>query len=320
MKDCSEDIGSRLALRVAAEAEAWEAPRDVEGLAFVDATDMPVLDVGRFLSDPNEEERRRLGAEVRDACERVGFMYLKNHGLSALDRAFAAAREMKSFEEKTALRRGQGFVMSGNRVLPERSTANYNESFIVKRIDTLDDVPWPNDAFRDVVEAMAADYERLAKRILPLYAEAFGMPPDYFLPFFEHPVFRMRLATYDATPPGQFGISPHVDTSFFTLLASTDYSGLVLYSTKKRAWLRALDIPGALVVNTGQLLAQLSNDTWPATRHYVVARAPRISVPFFFNATASVPVPVVPSCVDDDHPAKYPPISYLTSQAAAQGE
>jgi len=130
----------------------------------------------------------------------------------------------------------------------------------------------------------------------------------------------MRLASYRATPKGQFGISPHVDTSFFTLLASTDFAGLVLYSKLKRKWLRAKHIDGALIVNTGQMLAQITNDTWVATRHYVIAPTPRLSVPFFFNATGDVPVPVVPTCVDEQHPPKYPPISYLASQAQAQGE
>ena len=35
---------------------------------------------------------------------------------------------------------------------------------------------------------------------------------DYFAPSFSSPLFRMRLARYEATPAGEFGINPHVDT------------------------------------------------------------------------------------------------------------
>jgi len=43
-------------------------------------------------------------------------------------------------------------------------------------------------------------------------------------------------------------------------------------------------------------------------------------VPFFFNATADHPMECLPTCQGPDNPPRYPPISYLESQAAAQRE
>ena len=76
----------------------------------------------------------------------------------------------------------------------------------------------------------------------------------------------MRLARYEPTPDNEFGINPHVDTSFFTLLATTDHSGLVVFSPRKGQWVRARHVEGALIVNTGETLSRITNDTWPATR------------------------------------------------------
>ena len=67
---------------------------------------------------------------------------------------------------------------------------------------------------------------------------------DYFSPSFESPLFRMRLARYEPTPENEFGINPHVDTSFFTLLATTDHSGLVVFSPRKGRWVRARHVEG----------------------------------------------------------------------------
>ena len=89
--------------------------------------------------------------------------------------------------------------------------------------------------------------------------------------------------------------------------------------------MRAPPLPGCLLVNSGELLRMLTNDTWLATRHYAIPPASgsakrRFSIPFFFNATADYKMAVVPSCCDESHPAKYPPTSYLDSQGVAQGE
>jgi len=42
-----------------------------------------------------------------------------------------------------------------------------------------------------------------------------------------------------------------------------------------------------IIVNSGQLLAQITNDRWTATRHYALngLERERYSIPFFFNAS-----------------------------------
>ena len=339
--------GSELASTLQAEAEAWAAPSDISGLAGVSERDLPVIDL-RGLDDP--AQRSKIAAKVQDACSRTGFMYVVNHGLEdVIDQGYAAARAAHSLpnEKKAVFQKGVGFLRTENRILPARALPNYNESFVIKRelSDTprnasLDDVPWPGSTekfdgaqFQQTVRRLLAGYEDLAMRLLPIYARALDVSDDYFTPLFSpSPVLRMRLAFYDRTPPGNFGINPHVDTSFFTLLASTDFRGLVLFSKQKNAWLRATKdvrdddgtlVRNPLVVNTGQILAQLSNDHWPATRHFAINPSPtesRISLPFFFNADARAPLAVLPSCTSPDDPPKYPTLSYLESQAVAQGE
>ena len=77
----------------------------------------------------------------------------------------------------------------------------------------------------------------------------FSSSADYFAPSFTSPLFRMRLSRYEATPEGEFGINPHVDTSFFTLLATTDHAGLVVFSPGKARWVRARHVEGTKKVN-----------------------------------------------------------------------
>lgn len=56
---------------------------------------------------------------------------------------------------------------------------------------------------------------------------------------------------------------------------------------------------------------RLSNDRFKSTVHRVFNRSTvdRYSMPFFFGFNFNEKCGVLPSCVDDEHPAKYEPIS-----------
>ena len=303
--------------------------------------------------------RRDLAAALRDAGERTGFCYIKSfHSIlspSTLEDAFDATKKFHSLPEAEKMKyemdnlgpehgglTGVGYLRERNKKLPARDKVNFNSCFVLKRElgprnVSLDLMPWPesyrNSAdccvefdgsqFRSTVIKTALALEQLSLALVPAYAEALLLPADYFVPSFESPLFRMRLTRYAPTPADEFGINPHVDTSFFTLLATTDHSGLVVFSPRKGRWVRARHVEGALIVNTGETLARITNDTWPATRHYVLhARhgRDRYSLPFFFNPTASARMAVVPTCVRDGQQPKYDPISYLEGQGVVQGE
>ncbi|OAY83023.1 1-aminocyclopropane-1-carboxylate oxidase [Ananas comosus] len=71
--------------------------------------------------------------------------------------------------------------------------------------------------------------------------------------------------------------------SFLTVLLQDEIGGLqVLHQGR---WVDVSPIPGALVVNIGDLLQLVSNDKFKSIEHRVLASAkgPRISVAVFFN-------------------------------------
>ena len=218
-----------------------------------------------------------------------------------------------------------------NRKLPARRFPNANEAFITKRDDVARGsvVPWPLETevpgFRTATERYTKAMIELSKKMLPIYACALELEETYFDRFFELPFYRMRQTRYPVVNgragEGE-GIAPHVDTSFFTVLAVTG-PGLVVWSERAQEWVAANPGKDELVVNTGELLKRLTNDKFLATRHLVpVNRGPRerYSLPFFFNAQGDVEMGVLPTCCSAEDPPKYRPTSYYDSQAAAQGE
>ena len=158
-----------------------------------------------------------------------------------------------------------------------------------------------------------------------VYARALQLPADFFAGAMRDPFWRLRMTRYHPVgdvPADEFGIAPHVDTTFFTLLAQ-DTEGLTIRSERRGEWVAAPVVADALVVNTGELLKQWSNDRFVSVKHFVPPHqgpADRYSIPFFFNANADWPMRVLPTCTDEAHPPRYPAVSYRQSQAAAQGE
>jgi len=66
------------------------------------------------------------------------------------------------------------------------------------------------------------------------------------------------------------------------------------------------------VVNIGDMLQRLSNHRLPSTTHRVVNPPPerrgcsRYSTPFFLHFNPDYEIRTLPSCVDADHPDRYP--------------
>ena len=88
-------------------------------------------------------------------------------------------------------------------------------------------------------------------------------------------------------------------------------SGGLQVLSSEGEWLDAAPIEGTLVVNIGDLLQRLSNNKFKSTVHRVYNRqkASRYAMPFFLGFNPEAICSVVPTCVDEDHPALYPPIS-----------
>ncbi|KAL1519414.1 hypothetical protein AB1Y20_022938 [Prymnesium parvum] len=347
------------------EAASWAAPTDPELIPWATEAEIPVLDLGPYFASGKVDDLEAVARRLREAADATGFHYVSNHGVpsSLIEEAFDAARRFHALpaEQKSRLamdtlpskdsevRAGCGYIETANRKLPAREKANMVAAFIVKREIgprdvILDKMPWPDEnvlgdaiaGFRATVERYCAAMEALALRMLPIYAVALGLRPGWFDAAFRAPLFRLRLSAYEATPRGEYGINPHVDTSFFTILAPSGPGLIVQTRTKgNRAWVRAPHKPEAFVINFGELLAQITNDSWPATRHYALNPAEsaiahgcdggtfkhlRFSLPFFFNATPTYPMAVLPTCTDSENPPRYPPMSYLEGQGVAQGE
>ena len=165
-----------------------------------------------------------VAAEVRRACEHVGFFYLAGHGVpqAVIDAAFAASREFHALplEVKLRLKINENNIgyLPVNQSMQRASTVhkatrpNYNESFFISH-DRGADHPdvvagptplrgrnqWPegHDAMRAAMLQYFKALERVGEQMLPVLARALDMPAGHFAPLFAgEPHINLRFLHY----------------------------------------------------------------------------------------------------------------------------
>jgi isopenicillin N synthase-like dioxygenase len=295
---------------------------------------IPIIDLGPYLAGaPGALDR--IAKELHFALTEVGFYFVVNHGVPAnlIRDTFRQAERFHAqpLEKKMEVRidrHNVGYLpMRGDTlrtsVVQTVTKANLNEAFFVAR-DLSADHPdvvadrrfrsanrWPQNlpGFRDTVITYCETMERLVRQLMPLYARALNLPATYFDAAFAECQYKLRMTHYppqDIGPDDEFGIAPHTDTSFLTLLAPNDVPGLSI-RTQSGNWIEAPAIPDAYVVNGGQLLLRWTNEHFLATPHRAINRTggERYALAFFCDSNIDWPIAAVPTTVGPDRPPRY---------------
>ena len=299
---------------------------------------IPVIDLGPFLAD-EPDALDRTARQLRVALTEIGFYFIVNHGVPR-EKIRAVFDQVKRFHDQPIDKKlelkldlhGTGYLpMRGNTLRTSTVQAgtkpNLNEAFFVKR-EMAPDHPdvlanrryrglnrWPDlPGFRETVLDYSDRMEKLVRKMVRLYARALDLPAEYFDGPFAEPQFSLRMTHYphqDGPVEDEFGLAPHTDTSFLTLLAPNDVPGLSI-RTQSGQWIDAPAIPDAYVVNGGQMLQRWTNDFFLATPHRAINRSggERYAIPFFCDSNIDWPVAAVPTTVGPDKPPKYPTTWY----------
>lgn len=285
---------------------------------------LPVVDISG-LDAGDRAARQAVADELGRAAREVGFLYITGHGLDPRLTADLKAAAMRFFDRPLAEKMDfyigrstnhSGYVPEGEEVFVE-GKVDRKEAY-----DTGLDCPggdgrapmlganlWPDDpTFKAAVGAYYAAVAELARRLFGGFALALGLPQDHFEAHLTAPPSQLRMIHYpfDAEASAdQQGIGAHTDYEFFTLLQGTA-PGLEVLNGEGR-WIDAPPIPGAFVVNIGDMLEAWTNGVFTATSHRVRKVAEeRYSFPFFATCDYWTVVEPHPAFVSADRPARYP--------------
>jgi len=288
-----------------------------------DNVKIAVVDVARISLDrevqPEASDFSKVAEELCSAFQETGFAYLVNHGIGPIliKEAMEKSFEFFSLDEdlKEKLRKGpeyQGWVAQGREIFDQDEEGKIAELEVRETFDLKNISPgakFPDEscpALRPALTALSEVSKQLAERILDCVS--LGLRQDQGFLARKHRgmlsqdmqgevgnATTLRSIHYPPIPdslaarPGIVRCGEHSDYGTVTILFQDNLGGLEAKSVTGR-WLPADPIPGAVLINVGDLLENLSCGRFPATRHRVVVpekefrrKSPRQSIAFFVH-------------------------------------
>ncbi|MBX3600151.1 MAG: isopenicillin N synthase family oxygenase [Rubrivivax sp.] len=264
---------------------------------------------------------------IDQALVRDGFFAVAGHGVQAevVTAAFDASQRFFALAEVDKRRwhidgwpLKRGFDPIGWQSLDPGMPPDVKESFYLG-VEAIGPNQWPDETlvpgFRAALTAYSAAMEALARRLMALFEAAIGLSAGHFDAFMRHPTCTTRLLHYPPQPaqaaPGQIGCGAHTDWGALTLLAQDDAGGLQVQRADG-GWLDVAPLPGAFVINVGDMMQRWTNDRWRSTVHRVINRhsgRDRFSIAYFFDLDAEAVITPLAACTSAHRPPRYAPIT-----------
>lgn len=282
-----------------------EVTSDVDS---ADADDIPIVDLGRLLDLVYSADE---AAKLKMACEEWGFFQLVNHGVP--EEVMQSMKDdtgeffQQPLEEKEAVAQlpgsiegyGQAFVVSEDQKLDWGDMY-----FLGTRPVTIRNMGlWTNHppTFRSTLDKYSLELKKVTHRLLGQMAKNLGLHPEKFLNLFKDGVQSVRMNYYPPCPHADkvLGLSPHSDAVGLTLLLQVNQvQGLQI--RRNNRWIAIKPIPGALIVNIGDILEILSNGKYKSIEHRAIInpQKERLSVAAFHNPDYAVMIGPLPELVE----------------------
>ncbi len=274
------------------------------------------------------KDRAAFSRDLMRGLQAYGFIVLTDHGVPqrVLDDAYRLAEELFALPEATKRASAgglRGYTPFGTEHAKGVATPDLKEFWQIGREDaktpgdgTFPANVWPEQpaGFRATFRALYDALDAAGLTLLEALAPELGLPKNHFNAMVRSGNSILRLLHYPPiagdVEPGAVRAAAHEDINFITLLVAAKGAGLELLD-RDGTWLPVETDPKNLIVDSGDMLARLTNDVIPATTHRVVNPAgpnvSRYSMPFFMHPRDDVTLSCLPSCVGDG--AKYPEIT-----------
>lgn len=266
------------------------------------AAEIAVVSFDRFLHG-TDADKQEVAEELYEAFSTVGWVYLKDHGISQerVDSIFALA---KTFFELPLPKKmtwklsdpavNQGYTADG---AEGNGGVDHKECYEHRRFNNPlcpEDGALPG--FKKTMDEFYGECLHLGLSVLKCLAVAMKLGPSFFDDITRHADPQLRLLHYPAIErsvieqEGHARIIPHTDFGLCTLLFQDSVGGLEVDPFHTGDFKPAVPMPGTVLINIADLMQRLTNDRCRSTLHRVVSPwaagsllPARYSIPFFIH-------------------------------------
>jgi isopenicillin N synthase-like dioxygenase len=289
---------------------------------------IPFVDLAEFLSG-DETRKKKFVNELGRAYEDVGFVAVKNHGISEdliadlykyVQQFFALPTEVKWKYEKKELAGQRGYTSFGREHAKGFDAPDLKEFFqFGQTVEDNDPIKqeYPENVTVDEVPELAPilleaykSFEKSGKALLQAIAIYLGLKENYFDEYVHNGNSILRAIHYppiSSEPKSAIRAEQHEDINLITLLVGASADGLQIL-TKGNEWVGVTSLPEQIVVNVGDMLQRLTNNKLRSTTHRVVNPprelwgTSRYSIPFFLHPKGSMSLACLDGCITADNP------------------
>ncbi len=289
---------------------------------------IPSLDLADFTSG-DAAQKANFVAQLGEAFNDIGFVAIKNHGLTdalrtnlydAVKGFFQQPNEIKAQYDFPELNGQRGYIGKGREKAKGFKVADLKEFYHVGQPQPEDDMPanvFPVETpdFETYTLEVFKTFENTGRAILRAIAIYLNLDEDYFEEKVRNGDSILRALHYfpldpNTVPEGAVRAAAHGDINLITLLMGASADGLEVLRRDGK-WIAITALPDQIVVNVGDMLDRLTNHRLKSTIHQVVNPArelmnqPRYSIPFFMHPRADMNLSCLDNCVDAQHPKMY---------------
>ena len=303
---------------------------------------IPSIDLDSFISGTSQS-RKKTGQLVDDICQKIGFLKIKNHGISReiIDNAWIAAEKFFSLPAKdknkympinSSSPRGY-FPMQSETLTKSRgiqTPPDLKEAFSCGSPKILEsknndyeffygENVWPEAPpnFKAVWEKYYHAMEQLSLEIMSLFAIALDLKPHYFNKFYTHHISALRALNYPPMKnkllPEQQRAGAHTDYGSLTILLADLRVGGLEVKHSDTEWIPITPEDNTFIINIGDMMARWTNDRWVSTLHRVVTSDhpgqaltnKRQSIAYFQNPNFDAEISCLSTCLEKGVAPKY---------------
>ena len=301
----------------------------------MDFKNIPSVDLADF-TEGNKETKAAFVKELGKAYEEIGFVAVKNHGLSdelcaelyaQVKGFFTLSKEEKEAYEIEGLAGQRGYVSFGKEHAKNKNEGDLKEFWhFGQTVEDNDPIKeeYPDNVqvselpkFNTVGKEVYQKLEATGREMLRAIALHLNLDENYFDAKIHNGNSILRPIHYPPIthePKDAVRAAEHEDINLITLLMGASADGLQVLN-KSGELISVTALPDQIVVNVGDMLQRLTNNKLKSTTHRVVNPprekwgTSRYSIPFFLHPRSEVSLNCLPSCISESNPKNFSDIT-----------
>jgi isopenicillin N synthase-like dioxygenase len=284
---------------------------------------IPTVDFQLALSEL-EQDRETFVQDVGNALKDIGFFALINHGIprSLINETYRQCDAFFDLDEATKrtylqpnIAHQRGYTAFGVEHAKDNPAPDLKEFWQAGRpypndgsTPTYPQNVWPTEhveGFQETTEKLYTGMELLAQRLLEACSLYLGQEATWLPDMSVEGNTIMRMIHYppldDSMPEGAVRSAAHEDINFITLLVTATADGLEVMD-HDGTWIKVQGDQDAIIVDSGDMLQNLTNGLFKSTTHRVVnpkhANTRRYSMPMFVHPRNEIDLTPHPTFVE----------------------